>query len=174
MPITMNDLTVNFHHLDRDMLLTDWHWLIGPTKLPILLSSLGNAFLEDTEDGTIHLLDAGMGEVYPIADTLDNFHAALSDREFVVNHFAVRLIAALRRVGRPLEPGQIYSFKTPPVLGGKYTLENTEATDIEIHFSVLGQLARQARKLAGADPIRGVAVVKPQRLATCPDFHQSR
>ena len=38
MPITIEDLTVNFEHVDRAALLADWEWLIGPNRLPILIS----------------------------------------------------------------------------------------------------------------------------------------
>ncbi len=63
----MNDLTVNFSHLDRNTLLEDWQWLIGPSKLPILLTA-GDAFVQDADDGTVHFLDVGVGQMHPVAN----------------------------------------------------------------------------------------------------------
>jgi hypothetical protein len=157
-PITLDDLTVNFDHLDRDTLLADWHRLIGPSKLPILLPRIGNAFVQDANDGSVHLLDVGAGELYPVADTFEEFRALLTDRTFVMEHFAVEIVVALPQAGVALGPGQIYGFKVPPLLGGEYTRENTEATDITVHFSLLGQIAQQVSDLPPGTPITGVTV----------------
>ncbi len=147
MPITMNDLTVNFQHLDREALLTDWHWLIGSAKQPILLSALGDAYLQDTEDGTVHLLDVGGGALEKVADSVDEFRALLGDREFVMDSFVPSLILNLRASGKTLAPGQIYSFQHPPALGGEYSGDNLVPTDIQVHFSVLGQVHQQVKNL---------------------------
>jgi Domain of unknown function (DUF1851) len=132
MALTLNELTVNFGHLKRELLLEDWRWLLGPTKQPILLTAIGDAFLQDMGDGSILLLDVAAGELLRVADDLAAFDALLADREFVVNYFAVEMVADLRNAGVTLGPGQIYSFRQPPVLGGEYTLENVEPTDIEV------------------------------------------
>ena len=65
MPLTMNDLTVNFSHLDQARILDDWRWLIGPNRLPILISAAG--------DGQVYSLKkpVGLGGEY----TLDNIEA---------------------------------------------------------------------------------------------------
>jgi len=51
--IAWKDLIVDFNHLDSREILAAWQWLIGPNKLPILLSSVGDAFLQDIGDGSI-------------------------------------------------------------------------------------------------------------------------
>src|SRR5262245_22710077 len=128
--MTLDDLTVNFRHLDRAEVLSDWRWLIG-TKLPILITAAGDAFVQDVEDDSVHFLDIASGELKRIADSPDEFRPLLEDREFVMGHFSVQLIADLRQQGRTLAPGQLYSFKKPPVLGGQYTLDNFEPASIE-------------------------------------------
>jgi hypothetical protein len=45
--ITLSDLTVDVGHLDQERLLDDWRWLIGPSKRLILVSAIGDAFLQD-------------------------------------------------------------------------------------------------------------------------------
>lgn len=141
----LNDLTVNFKHLNREQLLSDWVWLVGPHLLPILLTAAGDAFLQDTNDGTIHFLDVVEGTLSLVAESPTEFQTLLTDRDFVGNHFVVELIGDLIQEGRRLKPGQIYSFIHPPILGGECTLENIEPADIEVHFSLSGQIHRQAQ-----------------------------
>jgi hypothetical protein len=145
--MTLKDLTVDFSHVDRAALLSDWRWLTGATKLPILLTASGDAFLQDEDDGSVHVLDVAAGELSQVARSTEEFRALLGDREFVAGHFAVEMVGDLRQAGRSLASGQIYTFKTPPVLGGEYELENVEVTDIEVHFSVNGQIHEQVRAL---------------------------
>ena len=101
MKITMSDLTVNFAHLDRDTLLDDWHWLIGLSKLPILLTASGNAFVQDTDDETVHFLSVGTAELFPVAENEDAFRALLDD-EFVANYLAVQMVGAMMQTCRRL------------------------------------------------------------------------
>lgn len=154
----LNDLTVNFAHLDRQSLLEDWSWLIGNSRIPILLPASGDAFVQDTGTGAVYFLDVGAGALSTVATSFDEFISFLSDREFVMNYFAVEMVADLRYSGCLLSPGQIYSFKKPPVLGGDYVLSNIEPTDIEVHYSVAGQIHEQVSKLPEGTPISGVTI----------------
>lgn len=158
MAITLNDLTVNFNHLNREELLSEWRWLIGPTKQPILLAAIGDAYLQDAEDGTIHLLDVGGGAVEQIADSVDEFQALLGDSEFVTDSFVPGTIVQLRNAGKTLEAGQIYSYVQPPVLGGAYSIENLTPTDISVHYSVLGQIHEQVKDLPEGTPISEIRI----------------
>ncbi len=46
-----------------------------------------------------------------------------------------------------LLPGEIYSFRKPPILGGDYAFENVEKADLVVHFSLMGQIHEQVAKL---------------------------
>ena len=156
--MTLDELTVNFRDLNRDQLLSDWAWMVGSSRLPILLTASGDAFLQDKANGSISVLDVAAGELIPVAKSLGEFQRLLADRTFVLNHFAVEMVSDLRRSGRLLGPGQIYSFRKPPILGGEYTLENIEVTDIEVHFSIAGQLHKQVHGRAPGTPVGGAAI----------------
>lgn len=158
MAITLNDLTVNFTHVDRSALLTEWRWMIGTHKLPILVTAMGTAFVQDTQDGTISLLDPGEGKLREIAASFDEFQALLSDQEFVLAEFLVEDFASLRDGGRSLSQGQVFGFVQPPVLGGSFDVGNLEPTDMEVHFSVSGQIHRQVRDLPDGAPISQVSI----------------
>ncbi len=156
MPITLNDLTVNIAHLDRAALLSDWQWLIGSDRAPVLVTAMGNAFVQDTGTGAIALLDAGTGKLTDIADSFEAFQAALSDADFVGEHFLLDDWVGLRDAGKTLAPGQVFGYATPPVLGGGFDLDNLVATDIAVHFSISGQVHRQVKDLPEGASIDGI------------------
>jgi hypothetical protein len=145
--MTLSDLTVGFGDIDRSSLLADWSWLVSVSKSPILLTASGDAFLKDADDGSIHLLDVAGGTLSQIASSFDEFKSQLTDKGFVGDRFAVQMAGELIKAGVVLGPRQVYSFKIPPVLGGKHCLENIEPTDIEVHFSLSGQVHEKVRGL---------------------------
>jgi hypothetical protein len=157
-PITLNDLTVNFAHLDRATLLSDWQWLIGDRKLPVLLTAIGDAFVQDADDGSVDLLSSGEGALQQVAGGAAEFQTLLNTKGFVVEHFVPDLIVKLRHAGRLLVPGQLYGYKIPPCLGGAYSVENLEPTNIEVHFSILGQIHRKTQGLEPETPITSVEI----------------
>jgi hypothetical protein len=73
--ITLSDLTVNVADVDQERLLDDWRWLIGPSKRLVLVSAIGDAFLQDEADGTIHLLDTTAGSCRLVAHGADDFRS---------------------------------------------------------------------------------------------------
>jgi hypothetical protein len=156
MPITIQDLTVNFDHLDREAILNDWRWLVGASHQVILITAVGDAFLQHKENGSIQFLDTIAGELQFISESADGLMGLLQDRDFVLNYFGVALFADLQKSDNGLTKGQIYSYKHPPVLGGEIVLENIEATDIDVHFALMGQIHQQASKMADGTPISGI------------------
>ena len=141
--MTLNDLTVNIEYLERDSLLSDWEWLLGGVYLPILISASGDAFVQNVNNGQVWWLDTGGAELSQVAGSLEEFNELLSDKEFVIDCFAVEMIGDLIQSEKVLSVGQIYSLSKPWLLGGKYELSNIEPTDIEVHFSLTGQIAQQ-------------------------------
>jgi hypothetical protein len=127
--------------------------LLGQRKIPVLLSAIGDAFLQDEADGTVHLLSAGDGETRLVAASASEFQVLLKDHGFVSDNFVPSLVVELRSAGNLLGPGQLYGYKVPPCLGGEYSIDNLEPTDIEVHFSLLGQIHKKVRTLPPGTPI---------------------
>ena len=65
--MTIDDLSVPFSHLDREKLLSDWIWLIGENKLPILITKAGDAFIQDTKSMAVFFLDVVEGRMDEVA-----------------------------------------------------------------------------------------------------------
>ena len=154
--MTMNDLTVYFQHLDRAEIVSDWKWLIGEGKEPVLITATGDAFLQDLNDGSIHFLDVTTGDFSLVTNSVDEFNELLSNKEFVTNYFFVQMIGEMKRANIQLEKGQVYSFKVPPVLGGKYENSNVEVASIYVHFSVNGQLHNQLKDVPAGTKIDSI------------------
>jgi hypothetical protein len=139
--MTINDLSLNTNLLqNRESLLSAWTWLIGPQKQPILITICGDAFVQDEISREVHFLDTVNGSIELVANDEVEFRNRLNDKDFVMKHFAVSLIAPKLKEGQVIKEDQVYSFIVPPVLGGKYSRDNLEATDVSVHFGLLGQI----------------------------------
>ncbi len=139
MRIKWDDLAVNFDDFRSEDLLKDWRWLIGPSAQPILISSVGDAFLQD-ETGKILWLETGVGVITEIAPSYEEFEAELNNQEKVSEWFLVPIIADLKALNILIEGGQCYSYKQLPILGGEYEASNFEPKDLSLHFAASGQI----------------------------------
>ena len=145
--MTIKDLTVNINHLSETDFLSDWRWLIGAERLPVLVTIAGDVFLQDKGTGAVDFLDTVEGKVCEVAKSDSEFESLLNEQAFVVEHFSVRLVAPLLQEGDRPAAGQVFSFKKLPVLGGEYDRSNLEVTDISVHFSIAGQIWEQVSQL---------------------------
>ena len=155
--MTINDLSVSFNYLDRNSLLGEWAWLVG-AQLPVLITKAGDAFLQDSETGNVNFLDTVEGTLELVANNGEQFEQLLTQADFVMKYFSVNLIAPLMKRGS-IPDGHLYSWKKAPVLGGEYNRSNLEATDIKVHFSILGQIWRQVNDLPEGTEISDVEFV---------------
>lgn len=146
MRITWNELTVRFDPTKADAFLNDWRWLIGNDVNLVLVSALGDLFLKD-RDGHILWLDTGSARLTRIAESADEFKQLMQQTEHADEWFTPQLIGDLIEGGTRLAPGQCYSYKVPPMLSGKFELDNFEPTDLLVHCSTCGQIGRQIQNL---------------------------
>ncbi|PIQ46940.1 MAG: hypothetical protein COW03_17470 [Cytophagales bacterium CG12_big_fil_rev_8_21_14_0_65_40_12] len=157
MKISWNDLTVDFSHINPDKLLQDWVWLIGEGKKPILVSSIGDLFLTD-KSGKCFWLNAGEGILEEVAESLEEFEIKLKDNKYVNEWFLIALVKIFKEKGFELTDRCLYSFKKLPVLGGEYEPENFEITDIEVHFSLSGQINQKIKDLPEGTNINSITI----------------
>jgi hypothetical protein len=160
--IGLNDLTVSIKHLDRATLLSDWVWLIGAEKHPVLVTLAGDAFVQDKKTGGVYFLDTLSGKIEPVSNSGAEFQAKLEGAEFMFEYFSVELLWPLLGTGKALPPGKLYSFKIPPILGGEQDAKNLELADISVHFSILGQVMANAKSLPVGAKIEGFKLADPK------------
>ena len=46
-----------------------------------------------------------------------------------------------------LKGNEVYSYKKLPVIGGEYSVDNMEPTDMSVHFAFSGQICEQIKDL---------------------------
>jgi hypothetical protein len=123
-----------------------------------MVSSVGDLFLRDSNN-SIYWLNTGNGTLTEVADGIEKFKEKLQDQDVVSDWFLVDLIAALKAEGMTLKTGQVYSYKKLIILGGDYSPENFEPTDIEVHFSFAGQIHQQVKDLPPGAKINSVKFI---------------
>ena len=155
MKITRADLFVEVK-TDCSALLEDWRWLIGTSARLLLVSSIGDAFLEDS-DG-VHWLNVGDGSYTKIADSVAAFQSFLASSVKIDEWFIPQLVGDILASGTTRAHHECFGFKKPPVLGGEYAPGNFEATDLSVHFSMLGQLHKQIKNLPPGTPISRITI----------------
>lgn len=145
MQLNLKDLVIDTSSIDSQKLLNAWQWLIPSETDIAMITQTGDAFLIEKESGAILFLDTLDGELEVLADSLDSFKQLLEDESFVIDYFSCELIAPLMH--HQLPPNTVYSFKTPPVLGGEYHSDNLEIFDVEHHFTDMGLLWQEIGKI---------------------------
>jgi hypothetical protein len=152
MRLTWNELAVSPDGVDFEDLLSDWRWLVGEEYHPVVISAMGDLFLRH-DDGRIFWLNSGWGQLTELAESADEFKKPMVQPNNAGNWFIPKLVGDLLSSGKKLGPGECFSYKIPPVLGGEIDLDNFEPTNLFVHFSILGQIHEQVKELPEGMPI---------------------
>jgi hypothetical protein len=146
---------------DKPGILGDWTWLTGTGKRPLLLTAAGDAFVQDQGDGSVHFLNVSTAQIFQVAESAQAFDALLADPAFVEEYLCPHFVDHLRTLGKVLKRNQIYSYRVPLSLGGEVSADNVDVTNLEVHFSIAGQIARQIAGLPSGTPITGIRIAPP-------------
>jgi len=146
MILTQKDLIKDITKVDTDDILSCWLWTLSNMKSVITISTIGDIFLLGQDDA-IYWLQTDFGDLTKIADSLSQFDQYLKDTDKVDNWFLPLLIEKLILAGKTLKEKEVYSFKKPPILGGDYSVDNLDPTDMSVHFAFSGQICQQAKNL---------------------------
>lgn len=119
---------------------------------PFAADWLGRQFAIDSArhdaDGTpqVLLLDVGAGEVLDVPTSLRGFHeeelVEFHDAALASNFYEEWRFASQDR--EPLMLRECVGYKVPLFLGGEDATPNLHRTDAEVHWTLTGQLLRQA------------------------------
>ena len=153
--MTLNDLTINPQSINTESLLEDWEWLLKENSRVVLITAMGDLFLQG-ESGAIYFLDVCSGTLKAVCENGQEFEDSLSNVTFVTEHFYPSLIFDYRKNGLTLNEGECYSHKQFLVLGGKDTIENIEPTNAEVHISMLGQIHYKLKDLPAGTVIKDI------------------
>ncbi len=146
MDLTLKDLTKDINNVNEEDILSCWRWLISNPKNICLISCLGDLFLTG-QDGAIYWLATDSGELTKIADNSGYFELLLNDKDLFDYWFFPQLVQQLLEAGKILKENEVYSFVKLPVIGGEYSIDNIQPTDISVHFAFSGQICEQIKDL---------------------------
>ena len=157
MAVTMNDLTISPKGVDRETLLEEWQWAMPESMLPVMLTAMGDVFAQG-ESGAVYFIDAVEGQISTIADDGPTFQELLKDTQIVTEYLFPSRIVQLRKSGKQLDAGQVYSHKHPLVLGGEDNAQNVEVADVAVHISIHGQIHRQVKDLPDGASVDSIVI----------------
>ena len=146
MILSTDQLVKDISSIDIDDILSCWTWKTMHMQAVATISVIGDLFLVG-KDGAVYWLQTNGGELTKAADNLQQFEQFLGDEKKVDNWFLPSLIEELIAAGKKLKENQVYSFKKMPVIGGDYSVDNIEPTNISVHFAFTGQISEQIKEL---------------------------
>lgn len=146
MTLTLNELTKNLEYVDQSEIISSWQWLIPDVKKIIILSCLGDLFVIGKDDA-IYWIATDTGTVTKVATDSEHFTKLLTDENNIDNWFLPQLIDDLINSGKILMENEVYSYKNLPVLGGGYSVDNIDPTDMSVNFAFTGQIFEQIKNL---------------------------
>ncbi len=154
MGICIQELFV--HELDGEAarkILAEWTWLLDRPMRPINMTAFGDWFLEAKDDGSVHFLDAGIGQVKQVAASRAEWRQALLSRDNRQEWLLAGQLVSLREAGSERTFGRCYSYRIPPSLGGGLELDNFELTDVHLHQRFTSCAAKRVQGLPPGTPI---------------------
>ncbi|MDF2188409.1 T6SS immunity protein Tdi1 domain-containing protein [Paraflavitalea sp. CAU 1676] len=146
MQFTVDQLTKNITNVDISEILTCWRWKVADMKAVVSISCLGDIFFLGNDDN-LYWLQTDTGDLTKIANSIEQYQQFLGDEEKIDNWFLPLFIGELQSAGKTLQENEVYSYIKPPVLGGEYSIDNIEVTDMSVHFAVTGQIYEQINDL---------------------------
>jgi hypothetical protein len=144
MSISIRDYLIDHAGVDWSKALEPWSWLLSCEFTLWLVNRLCDLFIV-TPDGAVHMLDVGGGAFTRLADNREQFAHLIDEDDNANNWLAIPLVNELASAGMLLQPGQCYGFKTPPVLGGAYAIENIGVLPIPDYLGGYGSIHNQLR-----------------------------
>jgi Domain of unknown function (DUF1851) len=158
--LSVTDYLIDQSGIDWPGALASWSWLVPPEFTVWLVNRFADLFLA-LPDGTVHMLDVGAGTLSKVADSRDDFCTKIDEDDNANQWLMLALVDKMVAAGLVLQPGQCYGFKTPPVLGGDYTIENVSPLAVRDYLSAYGSIHGQLQDVPGGSHVVLKAVDKP-------------
>jgi hypothetical protein len=143
---------------DWSSLLAGWKDALPATFTLWLVNRFGDLFVV-FDDGSVHMLDVGLGVRRRLADNRAHFSKLLEVGDNANTWLMIPLVNACVSAGMGLGGAtQCYGYKVPPILGGPYNASNVVPLDLGTHYAILANLYRQTKHLPDGTPFRTVGV----------------
>jgi hypothetical protein len=136
--------------------LESWQWISIGSKVPLFASPFGDVFFR-ADDGIwwLDTLEGTLTRNWANAEALEADLATASGQD---RYLLAGLAFGAESRGLIPGGGQVYGFKTPPVLGGALEVDNVETIDFVVGLNIAGQLHDQIRGLPPGTRISGFTI----------------
>ncbi len=158
--MNVQDYLIEQSGKDWGELLSGWAGTLPASFTVWLVNRFGDVFAV-FEDGSVHMLDVGTGMVRRLADSRDDFATQIDAGDNANNWLMTPLVDQCVAAGVTLSEDQCYGYKIPPILGGKYAVENVAPTNLSVHYSLLADIYRQTKDLPDGTRIKAVVIDRP-------------
>jgi hypothetical protein len=139
------DLIKDTNNVDLDDICSCWQWRLNDMKAIVLITCLGDLFFIGNDESIYRLQTDGC-EFTKVAANFNQFEQLINDEKFD-EWLLPQLVEQLIEAGKALKENEVYSYKKMPVIGGEYSVENIEPTDMSVHFAFCGQICEQIEDL---------------------------
>jgi hypothetical protein len=150
---TFQQLTKNMTKIDLTDILECWRWRIADMKAVVTVTALGDIFLLGHDDA-IYWLQTDTGDLTKVANNMEQYLELLNNEETYDNWFLPLLVEKLLAADKKLNEDEVYSYKKLPVIGGEYSVDNIEPTNISVHFAYTGQICEQIKDLPDGTKVK--------------------
>lgn len=140
--MSIHDYIIDHQGFDWTKLLENWHWLLPERFVIWIMNRFGDLFLVQ-DDGTVLHLDIGVGTLTKVAESRDEFTARIDEPDNAAEWLMIPLVERLVAADMVLTDGQCYGFRLPPVLGGKYEIENVAVLPVHDYLNGYGSIHHQ-------------------------------
>jgi hypothetical protein len=130
----MEHLTVDLDAVDLHTLLDAWQPRLGGRAMPMLVTALGDVFVQDLRTGRVSFLQASSGQVEAVCDSADALEELLENPEFVEHYFDPPAVSTLDASGLARGPDEVYALLVPGWEGGDWEGDNIVVRPVVEHF----------------------------------------
>jgi hypothetical protein len=155
MLVDINEYLITQTRQNWPDLLSNWREALPENFTLWMVNRCGDLF-SVREDGSVHMLDVGAGQLKRLADSRENSCSLIDVGDNANIWLMIALVDDCVASGVIAGSNQCYGYRVPPTLGGEYHVSNIEPTDLSVHYSFLADVWRQTRDLPDGTRIRAV------------------
>ena len=142
--MALHESEIELSELDGERILEQWSWLVRGMRL-VAMNAFGDLFLVDPS-GSVHMLDVALGELHPIASTVEELQEKAKDPGTAEKWFMPKLVEEARSRGLQPDDSQCLSFRKPIALGGTLSVDNLQVMNALAYHMISSRLNDERRK----------------------------
>ncbi len=144
----MRGLAISCEGLDYERLLLDWRWLVPPSMTPLMVGIFGD-WVFGAPDETIWHLSLLDCRFVQVAMNAEEFNKLKQQDQHRDEWFGAEWADIAIENGLVPKHDECLGWKTAPVLGGAFNVDNIQVFSLFIYQSIQGQIFRQLSHESG-------------------------